>query len=344
MQATPAFPLTASSTDPRSVLVLGANGRFGLAVAQAFDSAGWHVIAHVRREAAAGMPPRAELLRAPLAEIAQALAARSAGSAQPAVVVHGINPVYTRWNEEALPGLDLGIALAEQLGARFFLPGNVYNYGDAMPARLDEHTPQRPTTEKGRTRVEMERRVEQHAASGHLRATVITAGDFFGAGTGGWFDQAIAKPIGRGRIDYPGATELMHAWAYLPDLARGFVAAASKPRAAAFERYTYAGHSVTGTTFVAALEEAAGRLGLTPAGGWRHGRMPWPLIRVVGLVLPMWRELARMSYLWRVPHALDGRALERAVDALPHTPLVEALTHALQQLDLHAAPARSQPA
>jgi len=344
MQATRSSPSTVSSTDPRSVLVLGANGRFGLAVAQAFDAAGWHVIAHVRREAAAGMPRRAELLRAPLSGVAQALAARPAGSAQPAVVVHGINPVYTRWNEEALPSLDIGVTLAEQLGARFFLPGNVYNYGDAMPALLDEHTPQRPTNEKGRIRVEMERRIEQHAAAGRLRATVITAGDFFGAGTGSWFDQAIAKPIGRGRIDYPGAPELMHAWAYLPDLARAFVAAASAEHAVAFDRYTFAGHSVTGTTFVAALEEAAGRLGVAPARGWRHGRMPWPLIRAMGLVLPMWRELARMSYLWRVPHALDGRALEHAVGLLPHTPLVEALTHSLQQLDLHVTPARSQPA
>ena len=347
MNATSSTNTTAQDmrrTVQRSVLVLGANGRFGLAAAQAFDAAGWHVVAQVRREAAAGMPQRAELLRSSLTGVAQALAARPADRPQPTVVVHGINPVYTRWNEEALPALDTGIALAGQLGARFFLPGNVYNYGDAMPALLNEHTPQRPTTEKGRIRVEMERRLEQHAAAGRLRATVITAGDFFGAGTGSWFDQAIAKPIGRGRIDYPGAPELMHAWAYLPDLARAFVAVAAGPNAAAFERYTYAGHSVTGTAFVAALEEAAGRLGLAPSRGWKHGRMPWPLIRAVGLVLPIWRELARMSYLWRVPHALDGRALGRAAGPLPHTPLVEALMQALQQLDPGAASARTQPA
>ena len=341
----PDSALTSSARGgPRTVLVLGANGRLGLALAQAFDAAGWHVVAHVRREAAAGMPRRAELLRAPLDDVARALDARPAGSARPGVVVHAINPVYTRWNEEALPALDIGIALAEQLGARFFLPGNVYNYGEAMPPRLDEHTPQRPTTQKGRIRVEMERRIAQRAANGRLRASVITAGDFFGAGSGSWFDQAIAKPIGRGRIDYPGAPELVHAWAYLPDLALAFVALASTPRTAAFERYAFAGHAVTGRVFVAALEQAAGRLGLAPARGWRHGRMPWPLIRAVGLVLPLWRELARMSYLWRVPHALDGRALERAVGPLPHTPLVEALTHALQELQLHAAPALSQPA
>ena len=41
-----------------------------------------------------------------------------------------------------------------------------------------------------------------------------------------------------------------------------------------------------------------------------------------------------MSYLWRVPHALDGRALQRLVGPLPTTPLVSALRDTLLGLDL----------
>ena len=88
----------------RTVLVLGANGRFGLAAAKAFAAAGWHVLAHVRRDADAGMPAGAELVRAPLAALAEALLGRPA----PSVVVHGINPIYTRWDEEALPAARAG--------------------------------------------------------------------------------------------------------------------------------------------------------------------------------------------------------------------------------------------
>ncbi len=60
--------------------------------------------------------------------------------------------------------------------------------------------------------------------------------------------------------------------------------------------------------------------------------MPWGLIRLIGLALPMWREIAEMSYLWRVPHALDGTALREAVGELPGTPLDEALSQALLAL------------
>src|SRR4051794_15425655 len=94
------FPHTAMTAPTRPcVLVLGANGRFGLAAARAFDAAGWIVLAQVRREAAPGMPERARLVRAPLESLADALPAGAA----PSVVVHAVNPLYTRWNEEALP-------------------------------------------------------------------------------------------------------------------------------------------------------------------------------------------------------------------------------------------------
>jgi hypothetical protein len=49
-----------------------------------------------------------------------------------------------------------------------------------------------------------------------------------------------------------------------------------------------------------------------------------------------------MSYLWRVPHALDGSALERAVGPLPATPPSQAVRAALIDLGLGAG--RGAPA
>jgi len=332
--------MTPSAPRSRTVLVLGANGRFGLAAAQAFAAAGWRVLAHVRRDAVAGMPAGAELVRAPLVAVGDAL------RGQPAldVVVHGINPIYTRWDEEALPAARAAMDLAERFGARFMLPGNVYNHGESMPDRIDESTPQRPTTAKGRIRVEMETELERRAAAGRLRSTVITAGDFFGAGHGSWFDAVVAKSIAKGTIGYPGDPKLVHAWAYLPDLARAFVAVASLDDLAPFERFTFAGHSVTGTDFVAAVERAAATRGLAPARGWRRSGMPWPLLRVVGIFVPLWRELARMSYLWRVPHALDDTKLARRCPGLTPTPLATALADSLAALGLGAGGATRSPA
>jgi nucleoside-diphosphate-sugar epimerase len=229
--------------------------------------------------------------------------------------------------------------VAERLGATFMLPGNVYNFGEGMPARLTEDTPQRPTTSKGRQRCQIEDEMRARTKRG-LGCVVIRAGDFFGGGRGTWFDQAIVKDIARGKLVYPGPLDVPHAWAYLPDLARAFVAVASRDRgAAAFECLHFTGHTLTGAQLLAGIEQAGEALGLKPASGWRRGGMPWGVIGAIGLVYPLWRELARMSYLWRVPHALDGAALRVQVGEGPATPLPLALRDALLELGLGRAAA-----
>jgi len=323
-----------------TVLILGANGRFGAAAAQAFAAAGWRVLAQVRRAAVRPLPRGAEAVEIALADTA-ALTARAAGAR---AVVYAVNPLYTRWDAEALPLFRLGMDVAQRMGAAFMLPGNVYNFGDGMPARLTPDTPEQPTTTKGRQRCAMEAELQARTAQG-LHGVVIRAGDFYGAGSGSWIDQAIVKDIAKGKLVYPGPLDVPHAWAYLPDLARAFVAvAASAPQG--FTRLHFAGHTFTGRELLSHIESAAAGLGLRPATGWRQGAMPWGLIRAIGTVYPLWRELARMSYLWRVPHALDGAALQAITGALPGTAPPAALRQTLIDLGhgLHAAAASAAAA
>ena len=317
----------------KTVLILGANGRFGQAATQAFARAGWRVLAQMRRVPATPLPAGATALAVPLFDTAT-LCRQAGGEVQ--AVVHAVNPVYTRWDAEAMPALQHGLAVAQGLGALFMLPGNVYNFGAGMPALLTEDTPQRPSNAKGRMRVAMEDAMQARTAQG-LRSVVIRAGDFYGCGSGSWFDQAIVKSIARGKLVYPGPLDLPHAWAYLPDLARAFVAVAAQPPVQAFETLHFAGHTLTGRELLAALQTAAEELGLRPARGWSVVGVPWGLIRAAGLVHPQWRELARMSYLWRVPHGLSGGALARAVGPLPTTPLNQALRASLLELGLGTA-------
>jgi nucleoside-diphosphate-sugar epimerase len=240
-----------------------------------------------------------------------------------------------------MPLFHQGLAVAHRLKATFMLPGNVYNFGAQMPAVLNGRTPQQATTRKGRIRVAMERELQSLAANGQLRSIVIRAGDFFGSGSGSWMDLVIVKSLRQGKLTYPGPLQVPHAWAYLPDLARAFVAAASRAdELPAFADLPFAGHTLTGAELLAAVERAASALGLAPAAGFRRGGMPWGVIKLGGLVVPMWRELTEMSYLWRVPHALDGAALQRALGPLPATSLDTALREALLALGFDKPQAR----
>ena len=92
------------------------------------------------------------------------------------------------------------IAAAEGNGATLLFPGSVWNYGRGMPPVLDESTPMQPTTRKGAMRVEIEQRIQEACDRG-MRAIMLRAGDFFGGGSGSWFDLVIAKDIERSRLD-----------------------------------------------------------------------------------------------------------------------------------------------
>jgi nucleoside-diphosphate-sugar epimerase len=248
-------------------------------------------------------------------------------------VVNAINPLYTNWDSEALPLNAAAIAIANRLGATLMLPGNVYNFGAAMPPELTEQTPERPSTRKGEIRCQMEAAMRADAP----RSIVVRAGDFFGGpGSGSWMDQAIVKDLARGKITYPGPRHLQHAWAYLPDLARSFVLLAeARGQLQPHETFHFPGHTLTGDELVAGITRAAHRGGVLAAGRDPSVQtLPWSVVRLLGLFQPLLRELAKMSYLWRVPHRLSGARLQQAIGAIPGTALDLALESTLAELKL----------
>ncbi|MFG6448239.1 NAD-dependent epimerase/dehydratase family protein [Roseateles sp. BYS180W] len=322
----------------KTVLILGANGRFGLAAVHAFAHAGWRVLAQTRRAAAVPWPQGVQPLQLAVDDPA-ALATAAAGAS---VVVHALNPPYAQWQSQALSLLHQGLAVADQLGARLMLPGNVYNYGTQIRPQLRESDPQLPDHPKAQIRAAMEQAMcaaaEAAHAQGHgLRCVVIRAGDFFGGGSGSWLDLAVVKNLTRGKLVYPGPLDVPHAWAYLPDLAQAFERVAAAPAIAPYEVLHFAGHTLTGQELLRGLVTAASALGVRPAQGFRTGAFPWGWIRALAPLHRPWREVLEMRYLWLRPHALDGSALSHRVALPAATPLDVALQRSLVALGIGVA-------
>ena len=323
-----------NDSQDRTVLILGARGRFGLAAARAFAAAGWQVLAQGR--AGASGPPVAGVKW--LAQDPQDTAALAAAAQGAAVVVHAINPPYvnSQWLKQAPRLMDSAIALSRALHATLMLPGNVYNYGTNLPAVLTEDTPQVADTVKGRVRIGMEQQLAQAAGEGLMKAVVIRAGDFFGSGRGTWLDQLFVPGLPKGKLTLPGPLDSPGAWAYLPDLARTFVAVAERrAQLPAFETLHFAGYTLTGQDWRDVMTDQAWEHGWLPAGGQlRLAAMPWPLIRAGAWLMPTWASLCEMQYLWRRPHRLANDKLVALLGHEPHTPLAQAVGAALEDLGL----------
>ena len=304
-----------------TVLILGAKGRLGTALADAFDGAGWRVLRQARPTAGRDLT---NAITADARDVASIVSAAKTIAHRVDVVINATNPIYTRWATEAEALNRAAIEITQALGATLMFPGNVYNYGVEMPEALHSDTRQHAETRKGGIRIAMEEAIVAATKSG-MQGIVIRAGDFFGCNTGSWFDQAIVKDLVNGKVTYPGPLNLPHAWAYVPDLAQTFVrVAAVRAKLGRFENIHFAGHTATGNDVIASIERAMGRT-------VKVARLPWRLIRVVGLVKPMWRELAEMAYLWQRSHKLITDSAHAAVIA-PTTPFDEAMRVSISAL------------
>ncbi|MEQ8246215.1 MAG: NAD(P)H-binding protein [Alphaproteobacteria bacterium] len=318
----------------RTVLILGATGRLGRAAVSAFHDAGWQVRAFVRPGRPLDIPPAVRRIEGDAFDAA-AVTAAARGSQ---IIVHALNPPYPAWRTDLPKQTASVLAAAKASGATVMIPGNVYNYGAAMPAVLREDTPHRPTTRKGALREDMENAFRAAAAEG-VATVILRAGDFIEAAqTGNWFDRFIAANVARGVTVYPGPRDRAHAWAYLPDLARAMVALAERSTpAGGFETFNFEGYTMSGNELVAALEAASGR-SLKVRG------VPWAVMRLIAPFAPMIREVLEMRYLWQVPHALDSTKLRAAIPDFKPTPLAACLRDVLPATGGQPAPAQGAAA
>src|SRR5258707_7540227 len=94
-----------------------------------------------------------------------------------------------------------------------------------------------------------------------------------------------------------------------------------------FATLGFAGHAVTGREFVAAISRACRR-------DFKIDFVPWRLLKMMGLVVPVFRELTDISYLWSTPHAIDRARLTEIIGDIARTPLDRAIVASLAALGL----------
>jgi len=303
---------------PGKVIILGAKGRFGRAAMDAFQAAGWQVTAFAR----ARFDALSDGINFIQGDASDAVALSQAAIGHD-VIVNALNPPYGKW-AKLVPVLTQNvIAVAKASGATVMLPGNVYNYGATMPQQLAEDTLHAPSNHLGKLRVELEEAYAIAADDG-VRTVILRGGDFIErAQTGNWFDTHMTPKIAKGRVTYPGPRDLIHAWAYLPDMARALVALAEKrSEFAMFETFGYPGYALTGDELVASLSRVTGR-------DLKVGKMPWGMLKMIGAFAPDVKGVVAMSYLWRTPHAIDGSKLQAALPNFQATDLDRALKDAV---------------
>lgn len=283
----------------KTVLILGANGRFGRNAKCSFSWAGWDVRSFDR--GADTLPD----------------AAWGAG-----LIVNAWNPAYPDWARD-VPKLTAQIIdTARDTGATVLIPGNIYNYGAGMPETLHEQTPHRASNPLGRIRIQM----EQAYKDAGVKTIILRAGDYIDTqANGNWFDRIIIANAHKGRIAYPGNPDIPHAWAFLPDVTDMAAALAGRMESLdSFTEFCVPGFTLTGHQLAEAISRISGRHQVLK-------QMSWLPIQLARPFWPMAAPLLEMRYLWDRPHSVRSSKLSRMFPNFQPTTLEDALRVSLPE-------------
>ncbi|MGA7615528.1 MAG: NAD-dependent epimerase/dehydratase family protein [Thermoanaerobaculia bacterium] len=310
--------------ETKPILVLGATGSFGGAITRELLRRGRPVRAIARDLARArshfggngvDFVSGDVLDRDRLDEVARGCAA----------IVHAINVPYHQWDPTMIRATENVIAAGRHVETVIF-PGNVYGLGSQTGHPLDEETPNRPDSRKGRLRVTLEQRLQAATLGEEIRAVVVRAGDYFGPTVRHGLVDPIFGNAARGKsIRYLGNGDALHQWVYVPDVASAAadlldIAASLEP----FEIVNVGGYTDRQRAFLRTVASVAGRPNLAVR------RTPWSMLRLVALFNPVVRELFELRYLFDDSVVLDDAKLRRLVPSFDYTPVEEAIRETLE--------------
>lgn len=298
----------------RDLHVVFGTGQVGSALAARLVTTGRAVRA-VSQHRPASLVDDVEWLRADVADAEVATDAAKGAS----VIYQCLNAPYTKW-PALFPRLQAGVLVAaERTDALLVSLENVYGYGPTHGVPMTEEHPLAATTVKGRTRATMTRDLMDASDAGRVRISIGRASDFFGAGVteSTLGDRVFAKALAGQRVDFLGDPSLLHTYSYVPDIASGLATLGTDERAVGQVWHLPGPETVTTRTVLDLIGDEVGHE-ITVRS------MPELLLRALGLVNPMMKGLAEMSYQFDEPFVLDTSKYEATFGAAG-TPLATAL-------------------
>jgi nucleoside-diphosphate-sugar epimerase len=246
-------------------------------------------------------------------------AATHALCAGASVVYNCTNAAYTAWPEQ-FPPLQAGVmGGAAAAGAKLVVMENLYMYGPTAGRPLTEDLPYAATTRKGRTRARMAEELLAAHANGKVRVAIGRASDFFGPNVrdSAVGERVFASALAGKAAQIIGNPDLPHTYSYVPDIGKGLVLLGEHEQALGQAWHLPSAPAVSTRAFVELVYKAAG----CPP---RLQALPGLVVRGLGLVMPMMRELAEMLYEFEEPHVVDHSRFAQAFGDHA-TPLSEAI-------------------
>jgi len=220
-----------------------------------------------------------------------------------ATVIHScVGLPYQRWASD-WPSMAASIlAAAERTGAVLTIVSNLYGYGP-VDVPMTEDLPLAATGTKGRVRAHVWQEALAAHRDGRARVVEVRGSDYLCPGPGSQLgDRVVPRLLAGRRVAVLRSADTPHTWTSPDDVARLLVVVASDERAWGRAWHVPSNAPRTQREVVADLCRAAG---VPPVAVVEH---PALLIRALGLVNPLVREVREVAYQVERPFVLDSSA------------------------------------
>ncbi len=308
-------------------LVVGA-GSIGSAVVRRLAAAG-HQVRVVTRSGSGPVLPGVELVAADASD-ADRLSQLADGAA---VVYNCVNPPYHRWATDWPPIAAALLAAAEKSGAVLVTCSNLYGYGP-LDHPMTESDPLAATGTKGRVRARMWQDALAAHQSGRVRVTEARGSDYLGPDAESQLGERVVPKLLAGKnVQVLGDPDVAHTWTYTEDMAATLVTIGADERA--WGRAWHVPSDLTCSQREAITRMAA----IAGVAAPKVGVVPGFLLKGLGLVNPVMRELPEVAYQVKKPFVMDSTAAQRELGLVP-TPgddVLRATVASYQRRERHAA-------
>lgn len=320
-------------------LILGATGSIGYAVAINLLARRLPVTILVRNRAKAeALFPNEPTLTIVEGDVRNTALLNQLSVDKP-FIFHGINYPYDQWFGNMDTVTRTIIDAAAQTHSTIVFPGNVYNFGNIQEPIRENSRPQ-PNTRKGQLRVELEAMLERAAMAGRCRVLNVRLPDFWGPnvlneGVKPIFENALTGKA----LPWLVNVDIPHQAVYTKDAAEIIVrlmlreatagSSSEKQEALPYQVCNYGGVTVPSMrAWFGQISNLTGK----PLKTQIYSRL---IISLLGLFMPVLREVKEMLYLYENTILLDDAKVRALLPDFQPTPMPQALTETLTWFAKH---------
>lgn len=243
------------------------------------------------------------------------------------VIFHSASVPYHEMSTRLLPMGEAVMEAANKLGAKVVAVDGIYPYGRrANEQPIDEEYPKNPHTTKGKVKLKFEH-MFFNPRWNRTRGLIVRLPDYYGptANEASYLGSTLqAMAIGKPAM-FIGNMNVPREYVYLPDAAVMIVELASREEAYGQNWNIPGAGVISGRDIVRMARKASGKSKLVlPIG--RMG------LSLLGLFLPVMKEIVEMLYLTEEPLKLSGSKYERLVGPIPATSFEKGITETVHSL------------